>query len=176
MTLRAIKKIFSVLIIFGLFCGYCLGLNQGDRDGFYAYYTKIETKDTFTDFEITGNYADIVVHIADNLQFIFCCSSSYLPYLISDGGKEYVKELIPRSGDGTPARPDKYNKYSYVRIIENTSDRIIIHWRYMPDFENLNFDGVVHEVYTFTPDKKVSRKIIRGRKKLAYFGCAVQWI
>lgn len=154
-----------VLTIVALFLTH----SRASNPNFYAYYTKIEANADFEDYEITDKYPDIVVNLDENLQFIFCRSSSYLPYLQSGSEKHYVKELIPRSGDGSQERPDQYNKYSYVRIIENSPKKIVIHWRYFPDFNNLNFDGVVHEIFTIKPDKNVTRKMIRGRKKLKIF-------
>lgn len=128
---------------------------------FGAYYTKLPYED-----EITGKYADVIVKLPNEGQIVFSREFSYLPYWKTDNGKWYFQEIIPRKGDGTKIRPDKYNKYSYVRIIENSPERIIVHWRYMPDFSDLDFDGVVHEIFTITPDGTVIRSIRQGRKKL----------
>ncbi len=134
---------------------------------FDAYYTRLNYEDG-----ISGKYADIVVRFDGNSRFVFAREFGYLPYWERDQGRWFVDELVTRKGDGPANRPDKYNFYSYVRIIENTPEKIVIHWRYMPDPENVNFDGVVHEIYTFTPGRQVERKIIQGREKLAAFNNA----
>ena len=72
---------------------------------------------------------------------------------------------------------DYYVEYSYVRLIENSPEKIIVHWKYVPEFskieianENYNptfIDGltnVVHEIYTIYPSGKVERKIMDGRE------------
>ncbi len=135
-----------------------------DASFFGAYYTRLDYED-----EITGKYADIVVKLDENQQLIFSRESSYLPYWETEKGKWFVDEIVPRKGDGNKIKPDKYNRYSYVRIIENSPSKVIIHWRYIADFKNLNFDGVVHEIYTVTPDGIITRRIREGRKKITVF-------
>jgi hypothetical protein len=145
----------------------------------YAYYTKIDSGEPWERFSLTGKYTDVVVHLDDGLELIFWRASSYLPHLKTDNERHYLSEIIPRSGDGTNLMPDRINQYSYVRIIENSKEKVIIHWRYMPDFNpdpdysvtrpdfgNVDFTGVVHEIFTITPDGIVERCIKKGRKKL----------
>ena len=106
---------------------------------------------------------------------VFHRSSSYLPYWETENGKWYFDEIIPRSGDGPEKRPDKNNIYSFVRLIESNQDSIVVHWRYFPDFKlgshnkpiggNVQFDGVVHEYFTFYPNGKVRRIIREGTPK-----------
>lgn len=128
---------------------------------FGAYYTRLNYED-----KITGKYADVVVELNENRRIEFSRESSYLPYWKTENGKWYVDEVIPRSGDGTKLQPDKYNRYSYVRIIENTPDKVVIHWRYFPDFMHVEMTDVVHEYFTITPDSKVTRKVKKGTKKI----------
>jgi len=144
-------------------------------DGFYSYYTKINSGEEFEEFSHAGKFADIVVHLPHG-ELVFHRSSSYLPYWQTDRGSWYVDELVERSGDGPVKRPDKNNIYSYVRIIEDASDEIVIHWRYFPDFSlgshampiggNVGFDGVVHEYFSIKPDGAVTRTVRQGTKKL----------
>jgi hypothetical protein len=68
------------------------------------------------------------------------------------------------------------NIYSFVRLIEEAKDSIVVHWRYFPQFElgthaiptggNVGFDGVVHEYFTIYPDGIVKREIREGIPKL----------
>jgi hypothetical protein len=101
---------------------------------------------------ITGKYADIVVNVGKAGQFIFSRQSSYLPYWKTKKGKWFVDELLERQKDVACL-------YSYVRIIENTPDKILIHWRYMPDLAKVKPADVVHESFAISPDGTVSRKV-----------------
>ena len=81
------------------------------------------------------------------------------------GGKRtYVAEIIPRKGDGNAKRPDRMNRYSYARVIENTPKQVVVHWRYMADFANVQWDGVVHEIFTIRPNGEVERVVRKGTK------------
>jgi len=135
-------------------------------DVFFAYYTKLNSSDSWQQHSRTGKYADVVVNLGTYRRIIFWRGSSYLPFWKTENGKWYFDEIVQRRGDGTGRMPDKINRYSYVRIIESGPDRVIIHWRYMPDFSNVNFDGVVDEYYTITPDGHVIRRIRQGTPKV----------
>ena len=97
--------------------------------GFYAYYTRL----AFQDDNNTGKYADIVVNLGETGRFVFSREFSYLPFWQVSNNKHFVERIVPFVGEGPPTRPDKINKCSYVRIIEDTPDKIVIHWRYAPD-------------------------------------------
>ena len=131
---------------------------------FTAFYTSYGSDD-----EITGDYADVIIRYPDNKQFVFCRETSYLPFLETKNNKHYVEEIIQRRGDGNGLKLDKYNKYAYVRIIENTPEKILVHWRYIKDLEYSEPSSVVHEYFTFTPDGKVTRVIHPGKHKLDEF-------
>lgn len=131
-------------------------------DEFHAYYTRLDFED-----RISGKYADIVVSFGKRGQFVFGRESSYLPYWQTGKGRWFISEIVPRSGNGPKERPDLGCWYSHVRLIEESQDTIIIHWRYMPDLSNVEWDGVVDEYFTLTSDLKVFRTIRRGMKKLA---------
>jgi hypothetical protein len=65
-------------------------------------------------------------------ELVFWRGSSFLPYWNTGEKQVSLEEIIPRKGDGPAGRPDKVNRYSHVRIIESTPERVIVHWRYMP--------------------------------------------
>jgi hypothetical protein len=142
---------------------------------FYAYYTEHNTGEAWEEYSRTGNYADLSVRIGDG-QLMFHRSSSYLPLWKTEMGQWYFEEIIPRSGDGPASRPDKNNIYSFVRLIDESADSIVVHWRYFPSFElghhalpiggNVGFDGVVHEYYYIYPDGNVRREIRSGTASL----------
>jgi hypothetical protein len=136
--------------------------NQGvSGELFGAFYTRLPLRD-----EHTGKYADVVVRL-DKLggQIVFARESSYLPLWKNKNGSFSFNEVIRRNGDGEGIRPDALNKYSYARVIENNPERVIVHWRYMPDFNNLQPDGVVHEYFEITPIGKITRTIHQGTKR-----------
>ncbi len=108
---------------------------------------------------ITGRYADVVVNLGPGRQLVFSRESSYLPFWKTDRGKWSVKEIVPRQKDIACL-------YSYVRIIENRPDRVLVHWRYMPDLRNVGFATAVHEYFEIAPDGKVIRKIRKATEKL----------
>lgn len=158
---------------------------------FCAYYTEVNSGEPFEEFSRTGPEADIVVRDIgpDKGRFVFWRGSSYLPYFEAKGGKWFVPELTERKGDGPPRRPDKVNTYSVARIIENSPDKVVIHWRYLPLFEGANphynavnlpkhlkpggkapahlMDPVrfVDEYFTIAPDGKVTRTFKAGTVK-----------
>ncbi len=140
---------------------------SASRD-FYTYYTKIDSGRDWEKYSRTGKYADIVVQLPQG-QFIFHRSSSYLPYWKTEKGSWYVPEIIKRTGDGKPPMPDRHNRYCYVRIIESTAKKVVVHWRYMPDFSNVSWHGVVNEYFVISPDGKVTRTIHQAAPKLDDF-------
>jgi hypothetical protein len=139
----------------------CNNYNVSYVKDFYAYYTSYGGTD-----DISGPYSDIVINIDSSKQIVFCRETSYLPIYISNDINFTFTELIPRSGDGNEIRPDKNNVYSYVRILDNTPERILVHWRYISDFNNPGFDGVANEYFYFYPEGKVIREVFRGEKDL----------
>jgi hypothetical protein len=140
---------------------------------FGAYYTHIVTSDEFEKYSRTGDYADIIVDLGkENGKFVFWRGSSYLPYWeTAKGEKVYADEIIPRSGDGSKTMPDKVNSFSVVKIIENTANTVVVHWRYLPVFGKGNphseviVNNFVDEYFTFSPNGTVQRTIKQGTPK-----------
>jgi len=161
-------KLFLLLIVIALFSS-CNEPASGPDD-FKAYYTSYGSADG-----ITGDYADVVIRFPDQKRFVFSGESSYLPFLERGRKKWYVNEIIQRKGDGDGLRHDKYNIYSYARIIKNREDEILVHWRYIPDFSNPEFTGVVHEYYAVKPDGTVTRTVQPGHDKLDEFKGTRNW-
>jgi hypothetical protein len=163
--------IFSVLSVTSFLLTNASAHSQSP--GFYAYYTRLG----FEDGNNTGKYADIVVNVKQLGKFVFNREYSYLPYWQTRNAKHFVDKIIPINGDGPAERPDKINKCSYVRVIENSSDKVIIHWRYAPDQNSENFTDFkksyygdigkyfadyVDEYFTINPDATVTRKVKKG--------------
>ncbi len=164
--LKNFKGIVLLICIVMLSGSYALPQSSG----FYAYYTRLD----FDDNDNTGKYADIVVQVNNSGRLIFSREYSYTPYWEAKGTKHFPERIIPFSGDGPDEQPDRINKCSYVRVVENAEDKIKIHWRYAPDQNSLHFTdfknsyngdiGTYFADYVdeyFTIDKKgmVTRKI-----------------
>jgi len=139
---------------------------------FGAYYTKINSGQPFEKYSRTDAYADIVVQVAGaGGKLVFWRGSSYLPYWQSDR-VSYVPQVIARKGDGSSMMPDRVNTFSHTRIIENTPSKVLIHWRYLPEFAGANpktgMDArkFVDEYFSITPDGKVIRTIKQGTIKI----------
>ena len=52
---------------------------------FSAYYTEVDSGESFEQYSRTGPYADIVVEVGEGI-FVFSRASSYLPYWETEAG------------------------------------------------------------------------------------------
>ena len=111
---------------------------------------------------ITGKYADIVVHIDENRRLVFGRETSYCPWLETPAGRFPFKPLVA-------CKPDPMCMSSYVRIIKNTPDEVLIHWRHVPDRESIVITEIIHEFFTVTRDGRVVRQVRVGTQKLEDF-------
>jgi len=150
-------RYFLYIVLLLLIC-MCINLYADD---FYAYYTRLPYED-----KISDKHADIIVSYGDKGQFVFSRESSYLPRWEAGTSVNYVTEIVPRKGDGSGLQPDKFNRFSYVRIVKDTPDEILVHWRYYPDFLKTRMTDVVHEFYSFNPEGRVERIIKQGTEKI----------
>jgi hypothetical protein len=147
------------------------------RSDFHAYYTRLD----YDDHDNTGRYADLIAKIGTKGRFVFCREFGYLPYWQPAETKYFVDRILPVTGDGPPERPDKINKCSYVRLIEGSPDRIVVHWRYAPDLDSPHFTDFqrtysgdigsyfadyAEEYFTITPDGRITREAKKGCLRL----------
>lgn len=152
--------IIKYLLVF-LLTGVCFA--QG---GFNAYYSKLNSGESWeADFRM-GEHADIVVQINDVGKFYFWRASSYLPRWETEAAANYVSQApFTFSGDGEGLRWDKLCRHSYVRIISSDKSEAVIHWRYAPEFDDIsgpvtpNWTGWVDEYYTVRSDYTVTREV-----------------
>ena len=164
-------KALHIILIFVLICTGNNAFSQSS--GFYAYYTRLE----YNDNNNTGKYADIVVNVNSTGLLVFSRENSYLPYWEVKGSKHFFGRIIPFKGDGPPERPDRINKCSYVRVIESSEKKIIVHWRYAPEQNSLNFTDFkksyegdigkyfadyMDEYFIIEPEAIVTRKVKKG--------------
>lgn len=146
----------------------CLGLSVQlkAQPNFYAYYTKVSH--TSTDY--FGKYADLVVVLDEDSRLEFTRRTQYQPKWITPNGEFMVDEFFPGRDI------DYNNEYSFVRLIEKSPEKIVVHWRYIPDIKVLEeanamlnstliegFTGVVHEMFTIYPDGKIEREVKDAR-------------
>ncbi len=136
-----------------------------------AYYTQIDSGQEFERYSRTGPYADIVIELKGG-KFVFWRGSSYLPYWETSRGKWFVDELFERKGDGPVERPDKVNTYSRVIIAESAPDRVLICWRYLPQFGGKNPHAgpdatkFVEEYFEVGSDGTVTRTVKQGTPQI----------
>ncbi|MCF7974139.1 MAG: LamG domain-containing protein [Phycisphaerae bacterium] len=148
-----------------------------ESSDFYAYYTRL----AYDDDNNTGKYADLVVNLGRTGQLVFSRQYSYLPYWQASGKKLFLDRIIPFVGDGPAERPDKINQCSYVRLVEDTPDKITVHWRYAPDqrrdsftrFRETYCGDIAHyyaeycdEYFTVRADGSVTRRVKKGCYRL----------
>lgn len=111
---------------------------------------------------ITGKYADVVVHIDENRSLVFGRETSYCLWLQTPSGRFPFKQLIE-------CKPDLMCLSSYVRIIKNEPDEVLIHWCHVPDPESIVITEKIHELITVTPRGRVVRRIRVGTRRLEDF-------
>jgi hypothetical protein len=132
-----------------------------------AFYTRVDSGEAWEAHERVGPHADVVLELEElGGTFAFWRGSSYRPYWETREGRWFLDEVIPRTGDGTGLRPDRTNLYARADIIESTSARAVVRWRYVPDFSNPGFDGWAEEYFTVYPDGLCVRSIRRGTPTL----------
>jgi hypothetical protein len=147
------------------------GATRAD-DEFYAHYTRIDSGEAFERLSRTGDAPDLVVRIGGSGgQLVFCRATSFLPYWETDEGTWPLEELTPREGDGTVRRPDRVNTFSHVHLVEQTPERVLVLWRYLPRFGGGNpHTGVspnafAEELFEISPGGEVERTLRLGTER-----------
>ena len=136
------------------------------QEGFYAYHTKKVHSST----DYFGKFADLIVVLGDKGQLEFTRRGQYLPQWKTRKGAYSIDDFYPGRD------PDYQFLYNYVRLIEQNADRIVVHWRYIPDIDKLEksntalnptdpdgFRSVVHEFFTIYPSGKIERQVLDAR-------------
>ena len=138
-----------------------------------AYYSRVDSGETFEKYSRTGDDADIIVQLgAPEGRLVFWRGSSYRPYWETAQGRWPLEEIVPRTGDGTATMPDRVNLFSHAEIIENTVAKVMVHWRYLSRFATGNPRGgldpnnFVEELHTLTPEGRVTRVVKQGTQTI----------
>jgi Concanavalin A-like lectin/glucanases superfamily len=111
---------------------------MSDRRTFGAFYTTLHFDPVWERSRRIAPDSDVVVQF-DNapIQLVFWQGANYVPAWVTENDRWYTDEFMevygnPRCPDGEDCEPmsDKQERYSHVRILENTPARAVIHWRY----------------------------------------------
>ncbi len=129
---------------------------------FAAYHTRLNPSPVGH----IGKYEDLVVTIGGTNRLEFTRANGYHPQWRTQGG---IHRL---AGSLSDSSPDPDCNYSYVRLIENGPEKIVVHWRHFRDIDTLakantaldpinphGITGAVHELFTIFPDGRMEREI-----------------
>jgi len=132
-----------------------------------AYYFRYHSGQRWEKYAKVGKHADAMVRLGDSDdRIVFWRGSSYLPFLDTEDGKIFFDVVVPQHGDGEGLMFDKTNKYSHIRIVENSPARAIVEWRYVPDFDKTDPQWWTEEYFTVYPDGVCYRSIHTGTETL----------
>jgi len=135
-----------------------------------AYYFRYASGERWEKYAKVGPYADAMITFADSDdRFIFWRGSSYLPFLDTSEGRCFVDVLVSQNGDGPARRFDNVNKHSHIRMVENSQARVIVEWRYIPDFDHSDLWDWTEEYFTVYPDGACYRSVKTGTATLAEY-------
>ena len=136
---------------------------------FGAFYTRLNYTSGWDSLWRVGNECDVVVRFPDKpIKYIFWRGTGYIPAVITENNIWMTDQSVENfaTGECFETMGDKQCRYSHVRILESTSARCVIHWRYA--LANINHriygegdDGWgdwVDEYWTIYPDGVAVRK------------------
>jgi hypothetical protein len=135
-----------------------------------AYYFRYDSGERWEKYAKVGKYADAMVKIGDgDDRLVFWRGSSYLPFLDTADGKSFVEVVVSQNGDGEGLNFDKTCKHSHIRIVESSPARVIVEWRYLPDFDKPDLQWWTEEYFTVYPDGVCYRSIKTGTETLEQY-------
>ena len=135
-----------------------------------SYYFRYPSGERWEKYAKVGQHADAMIAFkGSDDRFIFWRGSSYMPFLDTAYGKSFVEVLVPQNGDGPGRRFDNVNKHSHIRIVESSDARVIVEWRYIPDFDNSELWDWTEEYYTVYPDGACYRSVKTGTETLEQY-------
>jgi hypothetical protein len=138
-------------------------LHAADPDaGFGAYHTRLGPSPGGD----IGKYRDLVVTLGRTNRLEFAHANGYRPQWRTGNGVHRVDDLTPVTPE------DPHGHYSYVRLMENGPDKIVVQWRRFRDVERIaranaaldpldphGITGVMQELFTLYPDGRVDREL-----------------
>jgi hypothetical protein len=105
---------------------------------FGGFYTTLKFDDMWDAPRRVAPDSDVVVRFDQApIRLVFWQGANYTGDWVTENGKWYTDEFLETGGKvdcpgGEDCEPmsDKENRYSHVRIIENSDARAVVHWRY----------------------------------------------
>ena len=105
---------------------------------FGAFYTTLKYDDMWDEPRRVAPNSDVVVRFDQApIRMVFWQGTNYGGDWVTENNRWYTDEFLETGGKvdcpgGEDCEPmsDKENRYSHVRIIENTDARAVVHWRY----------------------------------------------
>jgi len=100
---------------------------------FGAFYTKLAYYPEWDALWRVGPDADIVVKFDESpVRVVFWRGTQYSPAWVSEKNLWMSDQSVEGFNEGYTYEHmnDKQNRYSHVRILENTDARVVVHWRY----------------------------------------------
>jgi len=105
---------------------------------FGAFYTTLKYDDMWDEPRRVAPNSDVVVRFDQApIRMVFWQGTNYGGDWVTENNRWYTDEFVETGGKvdcpgGEDCEPmsDKENRYSHVRIIENTDARAVVHWRY----------------------------------------------
>lgn len=143
---------------------------------FGAFYTTLKYDDLWDEPRRVAPDSDVVVRFDQSpIRMVFWQGTNYGGDWVSENNKWYTDEFLETGGKidcpgGEDCEPmsDKQNRYSHVRILENTDARAVLHWRYglceVVNYSCANPDPITgwtdwaDEYFTVYPDGIAVRK------------------
>ena len=172
-NLQVVKFILASIVLFFLLV-QCLIVSAQRPDNFYTYHTHLNYAESWEKYSRTGEYSDLVV-VLDSGKLVFGRATSYLPVWEVGSISFPFPEMVIRKGDGTQKMPDRNNRFSHVRLIEESPEKIMVQWRYLPEFswddklfriKDVKQSDFVDEYFVIFNDGKIERKIYKGTAKI----------
>ena len=143
---------------------------------FGAFYTTLKYDDMWDEPRRVAPNSDVVVRFDQApIRMVFWQGTNYGGDWVTENNKWYTDEFVETGGKvdcpgGEDCEPmsDKQNRYSHVRILENTDARAVVHWRYglcevvnytcaNPDLDT-GWTDWADEYFTIYPDGVAVRK------------------
>jgi hypothetical protein len=143
---------------------------------FGAFYTTLNYDELWDEPRRVAPDSDVVVRFDQSpIRMVFWQGTNYGGDWVTENNKWYTDEFLETGGKkdcpgGEDCEPmsDKENRYSHVRIIENTDARAVVHWRYglceVVNYSCANSDPITgwtdsaDEYFTIYPDGVAVRK------------------
>ncbi|MBP9946469.1 MAG: LamG domain-containing protein [Vicinamibacteria bacterium] len=145
---------------------------------FGAYLTKLQYHPEWDALWRVDSHPDVLVRFDRSpVRLVFWRGTQYSPAWVSENGQWMADQSVEGYEPGFTYEHmnDKQNRYSHVRVIEQTDARAVVHWRYAlvnvknelwNTQERLGNGAWVDEYYFIYPDAAAVRKVSWNRNTL----------